>query len=369
MFLAVAQELKQRFPEAKLFVNNNKPDEALIKSAYGNNFKIIRKASFYKFVSRFRLVRLTGLVSRKLSCYFTEKHAVKGADIVFNIGGFQFGDQWNHNKTNIANWEDYLKKLHQYGAKIVFLPQAFGPFEKKASKKMLKVLNNNADLLIARDDVSYNYIMGENVDKNKVMLYPDFTASVKGIETEYSKQHKGKVCIIPNSKMIQTGIMDKETYLSAIVKVIDHIYQKGYEVVLLNHEGNGDYLLCKTIATRTSNSVAIVTGLNAAQTKGVIGASYMVISSRFHGVANALSSCTPCLATSWSHKYQKLLEEYEQNDNLLKFADISMALDKIDNMLDSRRNTETREILAKRNEMVKAKNREMWDAIWNKMSV
>lgn len=369
MMVAVIQELKHRFPDAKLIVNNNNPDEAFIRSLYGNNFKLLRTASFYNIVNKLHLVRLTGRFSKKLSYYFTVKHAVKGADVVLNIGGFQFGDQWNHGDVGTANWKDYLSKLHQYGAKYVFLPQAFGPFEKNGSKKMLKVLNENADILIARDDVSYNYLMAENVDKDKVMLYPDFTASVKGVETEYSKEHKGKVCIIPNSKIIQTGVMDEESYLTAIVKVINHVYEKGHEVVLLNHEGVGDYNLCKTIASKTNNQVAIVTGLNAVETKGMIASAYMVISSRFHGVANSLSSGVPCLATSWSHKYQKLLEEYAQNDNLLDLTNMDKALVMVDKMLDQEQNNKTREVLKERNDMVKAKNQEMWDTLWNKMSI
>lgn len=369
MMVAVLQEIKQRFPDAKLIVNNNNPDESFIRKIYGDSFKLLRKTSFYKIVTKLHLVRLSSMFSRKLACYFTIKHAVKGADIVLNIGGFQFGDQWKHNDVGIADWRDYLSKLHQYGAKTVFLPQAFGPFEKKGSKKMLKVLNDYADLLIARDDVSYNYMMAEGVNKDKLWLYPDFTASVKGVETKFSQQHKDKVCIIPNSKIIQTGVMNKDSYLNSIVKIIEHVYEKGHEVVLLNHEGVGDYELCKTIASQTTNNIAVVTELNAIETKGMIASSYMVISSRFHGVANSLSSCVPCLATSWSHKYQKLLEEYGQNNNLLDLNDENKAFTMVDGMLDKDENDKIREILKERNEKVKAKNQEMWNALWNKYGI
>ena len=364
MMVAVIQEMKQRFPDAKLIINNNNPDEAFIKSLYGANYVILRKSSFYKWVNRFHIVRLTSHFSRKLANYFTVKHAVKGADVVLNIGGFQFGDQWNHTENGNKNWKDYLKKLHNYGAKYVFLPQAFGPFEKKSSKQILEILNENADYLIARDDISYNYLLSEKVNKDKVLLYPDFTASVTGVETEYSKQHKEKVCVIPNSKIIQTGVMNKDAYVSSIIKLINHIYEKGKDVVLLNHEGAGDYKLCKDIASQTSNKVAIVTGLNAIETKGVIASSYMVVSSRFHGVANSLSSGVPCLATSWSHKYKKLLEEFKQDDCLLDLTNFEEAIPIIDGMLDVERNNAIRKMLAQMNVVVKAKNREMWDKIW-----
>lgn len=369
MLTAVMQEVKEKFPDAKLIVNSKNAGEVYIKSYYGNNYIVKRKESFYRLVDKLHLIRLCGLFSRRLTRFITTKHAFKGVDLVLNVGGFQFGDQWNHSNNNVADWRDYLEELHRYGTKTVFMPQAFGPFEKNGSKKMLRVLIEYADLLIARDDVSYNYLIAEGVDKSKVLLYPDFTTLVSGVETVYSKQHRGKVCVIPNCKIIQTGIMDKDTYLNSIVKVIRHIYEKGYGVILLNHEGRGDYNLCKDIACQIPQPVDVITGLNAIETKGIIANSYLVISSRFHGVANALSSCVPCLATSWSHKYQKLLEEYAQEDNLLDLLNLESALTKVDNMLDKEYNNFIRKELSDRNSKVKEKNREMWDKIWVKMNV
>lgn len=367
MMVAVIQELKRRFPDAILWVNNNRPNEQLIKELYGGNCRILRTASFYRKVSKLHLVRFCGLFSRKLAMNLTEKHAIKGADVILNIGGFQFGDQWNHNATNVANWRDYLIRQHQFGAKTVFLPQAFGPFEKAGSKKIIEVLNDGADMLIARDDVSFNYLIKGGAKSNKVYLFPDFTASVEPQATHCSSENKGKVCIIPNSKIFQTGVMNKDSYLAAIVQVIEHIQEKGNEVFLLNHEGAMDYQLCQAIVGMTKKGSPIVTGLNALDTKGVIATSKLVISSRFHGVANSLSSEVPCLATSWSHKYQKLLEEYGQESCLLDLTNIEHALCQVDKMLEDECNKSVRIVLHSKNEEVKSKNREMWDVIWQQL--
>ena len=295
----------------------------------------------------------------------TVKHAVRGADVVLDIGGFQFGDQWKHNDDGVSNWKDYLNKLHGFGAKTIFMPQAFGPFKKPGSKKMLQVLNDYADVLIARDDISYGFLIDGGLNSNKVFLYPDFTTSVKPKETEYSTNYSGRVCIIPNSKIFQKGGISKDDYIDAITFVINNVYNKGFEVVLLNHEGKGDYNLCKELAIKTSHILPIVNGLNALETKGMIAASYLVISSRFHGVANSLSSSVPCLATSWSHKYQKLLNEYEQEDCLLDLSDLDKATILIDRMLDAGHNAQTRKQLNRMNTVVQEKNRKMWDMIWN----
>mgnify|MGYP003508852537 FL=1 len=164
------------------------------------------------------------------------------------------------------------------------------------------------------------------------------------------------------------GTMEKKEYINAIVNIIDLVYKKGKEVILLNHEGEGDYKLCNEIAGQTTHHVEVISGLNAVKTKGVISTSYMIISSRFHGVANSLSCGVPCLATSWSHKYKKLLEEYGQDDCLLDLIDQNSVIEKINKMLISENNKEVRFTLGKKNVEVRSKNREMWDEIWNRYS-
>ena len=363
MLAAVLQEIRQRHPETEVIVNSKTANSDFVASQYGDNFIIPRSSSFYSKVEKFHIVGLLNLFSIAWGNYFTLRHAPKKVDMILDVGGFQFGDQWQHNKYEIDSWEAYLRMAHKKGSKFVFMPQAFGPFQKDESKSMLRVLVNNADLLIARDNTSYSYIKEISTNKN-ILLYPDFTTSVNPQETVFSNRNKGKVCIIPNSKIIQMGTMDKNSYLSAIIKIIDFVYTNHKEVVLLNHEGDEDYKLCEVIKEKTKQPVEIVSGLNAVETKGVISNAYLVISSRFHGVANSLSSCVPCLATSWSHKYQKLLEEYAQDNCLLDLSNSNVAIGKIGLFLNKTKNDEVRDTLRRNNLIVRSKNKEMWDAIW-----
>lgn len=363
MLVAVLQQIKERYPGATVVEYSKSPNEKLLRQYFGDHYRLARSRWMQKLITNFHLEKYANFIELKYWYRFTVFRARKGVDVMLNIGGFQFGDQWKHNRDNIRLWRRYLKKLKSYGTKVVFLPQAFGPFEKPGSREILKVLNTYADLLIARDAQSYQYLVDGGIDNSKMALYPDFTNPVKGVETPQSSQQKGKVCIIPNNKMLKTGVMQEEAYVEAMSKVIKHISEKGFETFLLNHAGSGDLKLCNKMAE--AQGIPVIKGLDAVQTKGVIASSYMVISSRFHGVANALSSSVPCLASSWSHKYQRLLEEFGQGDCLVDLTEMEGTLAKVDRMLDSDFNANTRNTLTEKTQLLIAKNQEMWDYVWN----
>ena len=90
----------------------------------------------------------------------------------------------------------------------------------------------------------------------------------------------------------------------------------GYEVRVLNHEGERDAALC-TLLARSAGGLEIISESDALAAKGVLGAAAAVIASRFHACAAALSQGVPCLATGWSHKYAALYEEFGVRDWLL----------------------------------------------------
>ncbi|MFW6106742.1 MAG: polysaccharide pyruvyl transferase family protein, partial [bacterium] len=85
---------------------------------------------------------------------------------------------------------------------------------------------------------------------------------------------------------------------------------------VLIHE-DGDVPLARDIVDGVDTEIEIVTESDARAIKGIIGVASAVISSRFHGLVNALSQGVPALGTGWSHKYEMLFKDYDCEDGVI----------------------------------------------------
>ena len=113
----------------------------------------------------------------------------------------------------------------------------------------------------------------------------------------------------------------------------------------------------------------VVTGLNALEVKGLIASSYLCISSRFHGVASALNSCVPCLATSWSHKYEELFNDYNQPGCILDLDNVDTCVYKVVDFLENDFNYNVRNKLSAVLPSIKKETENMWKLVWSLSNV
>jgi colanic acid/amylovoran biosynthesis protein len=251
---------------------------------------------------------------------------------------------------------------------MVFLPQSFGPFQTDMGKNVADMLNKFADIIFARDSISYAHLLNAGCDEKKILLFPDFTSTVNGISLEKHRNLKEGVCIIPNKRMIDKGGIDKIKYIEFITTIISEIEEKGKHPFLLNHESIEDSELCSEININLKNKLPIVDNVNSLEVKGIISNSYLTITSRFHGAASALNTGVPCLATSWSHKYEELFRDFKQYDCILDINNINEAINKVTTFLNPIKNIEIRNNILENQKVVGIKNKEMWEIIWRKYS-
>lgn len=361
MLYAILQEVERRHPNAEVFIEPEMNRQGLdyvhtkVKLRYWPKAAFVQKMHVKGIFSRFHL-------PMKM---LRDTRAVK-ADYVLDGSGFCFSDQCKMWGRKAEWWESLLKRQYKNGARIVFLPQAFGPLEENDTKEAIIVLNKYSSLIMPREKVSYDYLERSGlVDMQKVKTYTDFTSLVEGIFPEKYEHLKNGICIIPNMKMIEQKKISQGNYISLLSEIASLGAKSGCPVYLLNHEGERDEKLAYMCKEHMGDSIEVVTELDALRVKGLIASAYIVVTSRFHGLASALNSCVPSLATSWSHKYSELFKDYGIDDYVLPLDNNEKAIVRIKEILDKDNNEKLRLQLEKKHSEIQQETRNMWDYIWS----
>lgn len=244
-------------------------------------------------------------------------------DLLLDSSGFKYGDFWDNKRSWAANIKEsiYLRYQKKNGARIIFLPQAYGPFSTSKAKFRIKNLVKNADTVFYRDMTSKEYLE-KAIPKGplweKLHYAPDFTGSFKPADTTATGSAQGKtVGIIPNCKMVESACFNSlKAYIDFLSRIVIYYQDLHYHVQLINHTGAEDNEVIKGVYKNigVTNNVSIVRNENAFELKKEVGKCDFVISSRFHGVINALSQGIPTICIGWSHKYQRIMEDYNAYD-------------------------------------------------------
>lgn len=363
MLYAILQQIEKKFPNAEIYLPEGSVPEGFKYIKTNLKLRETLPAKIFRVFDKYQKVWI--LYKLGLSFLYKEK-TIKNIDYFIDASGFAFSDQWERffNDSFLKKWRTDLETYNAQGAKIIFLPQAFGPITKPATKELITNISNFANIIMPRDIISMNYLIDSKVDKNKIQLFPDFTSLVHGtIPKRYLHLEDG-VCLIPNNRMIDKGAISREAYLSLMLKIVKTVQKKGFKIFILNHEGLNDEKFAYLIKEKLENNIEVISRLTALEVKGVISTSYLCITSRFHGVASALNSCVPCLSTSWSHKYEELYKDYGLNDGILDILNEESCLNKIDEYLNPIYNNQIREHLKLKLPQIKNQTKKMWDIVW-----
>jgi len=315
MLWAILDELASAHPSAEFCMQPRQT------SPYHKRAKIgaFQKLNLVK--GSFDFNRISYLLPQKLRAYLKRAWGIvteADIDVVFDASGFRYGDQWSNHDLKMAAKES--KRLKAKGKHYIFLPQALGPFTQPESIQHAKVAFENARLVVAREEQSLSFVQSVSSSEN-VISSPDFTNLITPEASDEHKELSGMIAIIPNSKMISAQNANdywRNHYVQVLVEMIDDLQSRQKQVFLLNHEGKSDARLCQEINSKLAKPLLVVSPDNALEVKAIIGQASFIICSRFHGCVSALSQGVPCVATSWSHKYEALFSEYEQSDCILE---------------------------------------------------
>jgi len=318
MLHACLEQIKVHWPEAQIALAPNKNSPYRARALLG---------ALQKLPLRFRGYDFNGL-SYWLPKGFRQflRHwlgVVFEADIdwVLDASGFAYGDQWGGRNVTVLSAEILRLQRHQKG--YVLLPQALGPFSKRADQQKLKRAIPAAWLVCPRDDASFEHLHSIVGNSTNVQQFADFTnllAPMMPATITPVAPAKSICLIIPNSAMLSQKNRNPQwqaNYMRVLELAVATALDQQMTPVLLNHEGVADAAICQQLADKFQPVLNIIEESDPRKVKGWIAQSGLVVCSRFHGCVSALSSGVPCLGTSWSHKYEALFGEYRQSECLL----------------------------------------------------
>jgi polysaccharide pyruvyl transferase WcaK-like protein len=362
MLEAILEKVKENYPFA-LFAMESSPRTPISKLRRRG---ILVKTNFkLKGIPFGKILDLIPKSIRNTIGFVSEEDI----SIVLDGSGFAFGDKWGARKAG-KRCGNHIEKWKKEGKKIILLPQAFGPFSDRSMISMMKKIVGNADLIFARDRISFNYLIGINGENDRLKLFPDFTNLVKGKVSKLKMDFGKCVAVIPNQKMMDTSDTDQNLAYPKFLKVmIEKIQKKGFSAFFLIHESEMDRIIALKINEMLEKPVSIIEVEDPLEVKGIIGESFAVITSRFHGLVSALSQSIPCLATGWSHKYEMLFEDYGYPEGLCQVVRDSKYFDeKLSLILEENKREKLISNLSVKAKKQKELTQKMWDMVFTQFS-
>ena len=249
-------------------------------------------------------------------------------DIVVDISGFKSGDQIG-SKRAFMRWIDcYCDKYA--GSKIIFMPQAWGPFNKYLVRLFTKLILRNAQMISAREKSSYDYLLQiPGIDEKKIFLSPDIAFNFHADTCEAGKMILSKagladvdapiISICSNVRIYErlSEQGSKNSYLVELQKIVEYFIENtSCRVVLIPHEtfpnSFNDVDICRLLKEQFAECDLVYTlsgDESAAEVKAVIGLSEFLVTSRYHALVAGLSKRVPVAVIGWSHKYNELMRD------------------------------------------------------------
>lgn len=254
--------------------------------------------------------------------------AIEESDFIIDISGYTLCDKFGvkpalsfYIRTRLAK---KINKPH-----IIF-PQAMGPFNNKKVAKLTKKSIENSELVILRDEKTYDYVEKldiKNIDNIK--LLPDIAFLFHERSRENNINGSKNIMIVPNVRAYEKSYEDRKNYyIESLINSINNLPQN-VKIYLLPHEygkcGFDDIALCKRIMKKIEKKrdvILIDKHSSAIELKDIIAKADLIITSRFHAAIAALSMSIPTITVGWADKYPQLLKLFNCEEFALDVSEL-----------------------------------------------
>lgn len=279
------------------------------------------------FLIRFQIQKALSFLKSIFPYFMKNIISIGDVDVFIDIAGFAYSDKWGHKPAvHVSKLTKWYKKNNK---KIIFLPQAFGPFENKLLKDAISNIIIDADLIYARDKVSLSYFSNLK-NNNKVKISPDITFS-ENIHISTHNKIK-KFAIVPNARMLDSSNMFwKKNYVNYLRHIYDYSQFKGYHTKFIIHDASGeDYKSIEQI--QEDHNIEILRISDPWDLKKELSTYDVVCASRYHALVASLSSGVMCMTIGWAHKYNEIMDEFGLSDFILHTG---ININEVNNIIDN----------------------------------
>ena len=249
------------------------------------------------------------------------------------------------------------------GKPFVFYSTSIGPFRTKLTLSLSRfVINRGVKLLIARDEITKNYLEDIGINKEipllpdpAFLLQPSPSERIKEIllregikindrpiiginASQHIDQHINRIL---KSKNLKLDLSD-DYYIQLMAKTVDYLIEKFdakivfVPTVIVPVEGGYDdrYVAEKIyrIIKNKDNIKLIKNEYTPEETMGIIGTCDLFVGARMHACIFAALMHVPCVPIAYSHKTHGLmkmfgLEDYVWDFRTMTFDELTLKID------------------------------------------
>jgi polysaccharide pyruvyl transferase WcaK-like protein len=272
------------------------------------------------------------------------KEIFKDADFIFSLGlGDSFSDIYGKDRFQKTDLIHVLAR--KYKKPYCMLPQTIGPFNDEKVKEKAGFSIKNADMVMARDKQSFDYVINNVPSQEKIGEFIDvaFFMPYEKVEMNHDYINIG---LNVSGLLWQGGYTHNNqfnlnnNYQDTVHRIIKFFLEKpNVKLHLVGHVVFGDrwlmndYLLCHDLCKEYNNSRVILAPyfLGPIEAKNYIAGLDFFMGARMHATIAAFSARVPVVPMAYSRKFNGLFIDTLQYPHMvdLKSDDIETILDKV----------------------------------------
>ncbi len=259
--------------------------------------------------------------------------AINRADVVISKGGqfYRFVTK-NPFRGFLASYMAFYTVLLciRLRKRVAFVSHTFGPFNNSGSRCIARYVLNKACYVGCREGISHEILLKLGVEPTKLDVIPDTAFALLPAGNPWLQEFMKKKGISPGRyavviaknwsfdehKVDQRGVLH-DRYIKLMARVSDYLGRKAESVLLMVHN-DGKHSPCENDAVPVHGIVAnmelkdkaiVVNNDLSAQEQCILyGHAQIVIATRLHAAIFALIGGAPCVAISYSHKTEGIMQ-------------------------------------------------------------